>query len=356
MGPTKSARRRGKSGAATLHEVAQLAGVHPMTVSRALKGSTSVAEATRETILRAAQELNYTPNLAARALVMGKTGNIAVVTGPVSEHYYAHLLYLLEGELTASDYKMLFLRSRDVNQDLFSIVNANAVDGVIAIDAFFNIRNLVQSQSTFIPPCVYAGVPNPSWSPSLSIDTIKIDLTQGIRDALLSMLNSGCRRVAYLTSNPNMGATTEIRPRVYEETMEAVGHPCEIINLEIGSNTFVHDLVRRRLVEYIRTHGAPDGLFCQNDEMAIAAYRGLRDLGLDVPGDVQLVGCDGLDYMEYFDPQLSTIVQPAEQMCALAWQFLQKRMNDAHAPHQQATLEAHLRVRPSLKAFNADLT
>lgn len=325
-----------------------------MTVSRALKGSETVAEATRENILRVAKELNYTPNLAARALVMGRTETIAVVTGPVSEHYYAHLLYLLEGELTASNYKMLFLRSRDINQDLFSFVDANAVDGVIAIDAYFNIRDIVQSQSTFIPPCVYAGVPHPSWS--TSVDTINIDLSEGIREAIHAMLDSGCRRVAYLVSNHGMASKTEIRPRVYEATLEAAGHARELINLDIGSNTYVHDLVRSRLVEYIRAHGCPDGLLCQNDEMAIAAYRALRDLKLRVPDDVQLVGCDGLAYMEYFDPQLSTIVQPAEQMCALAWQFLQQRMNDAYAPRQQATLTAHLRVRPSLKAFNETST
>lgn len=321
-----------------------------MTVSRALKGSDTVAEATRENILRAAKELNYTPNLAARALVMGRTETIAVVTGPVSEHYYAQLLYLLEGELTASNYKMLFLRSRDTNHDLYSFVNANSVDGVIAIDAFFNIHDLVKSQKAFTTPCVYAGVPDPSWLDS--IDTIHMDLSVGVREAVETMLDSGCRRVAYLASNEGMGTASEVRPLVYDTTIRAAGLQPEVINADIGSNTSAHERVRSRLVEYIQKHGHPDGLLCQNDEMAMGAYRALCDLKLRIPEDVQLVGCDGLAYMECFNPALSTIAQPAEQMCALAWKFLQQRMNDPHAPRQHVTLTAQLRGRPSLKAFN----
>ncbi len=199
-----------------------------------------------------------------------------------------------------------------------------------------------------IPPYVYAGVMDPDWTPVLPVDNIKIDLSHGVRNAVKVMLDAGRKRVAYLTSNEGMGRATEVRPRVYLNTMEEAGRAGEIINLEIGTDTSTRDLVRSRLLEYIQSHGYPDGLLCQNDEMAIAAYRALRDLGLRIPDDVQLVGCDGLQDMEYFDPQLSTIVQPVEQMCSLAWQFLQRRIADPHLPPQQATLEAHLRVRPSL--------
>jgi DNA-binding LacI/PurR family transcriptional regulator len=335
--------------AVTLQDVAELAGVHPMTVSNALKGTGRVSAATRANIQRIAEDLNYTPNAAARALVTGKTGSIAVVTGPVSEHFYAHLLHLLEIELSASNYKMLFLRSRDLNRDLMSTVRNSAVDGVLVIDAFLTISSLVQPDTGRIPPYVYAGVLDPHVASTLPLDSIKMDLSQGVYDAVRAMVDSGCRRIAYLVSNQGMAQLSEVRPRVYEETMEEADLTREIINLEIGSDTSTRDLVRRRLTDYIVSHGCPEGLLCQNDEMAIAAYRALRDLGLKIPEDVQLVGCDGLLDMEYFDPQLSTIVQPVEQMCALAWQFLQNRMADSNLPRQQATLEAHFKARPSVK-------
>lgn len=332
----------------TLQHVAEQAGVHPMTVSRALKGSDKVAPATRENIQRIARQLNYTPNVAARALVIGKTETIAVVTGPVSEHFYAHLLHLLEIELKASNYKMLFLRGRDLAHELLSLVNANAVDGVIAIDAFPGLHALAEPHNSFIPPLIYAGVVDPAWETS-SFDTIKVDLSHAMRHAVQAMLDTGSRRTAYLAANDFMASSHEVRARVYKHIIESAGQPVEIINLKLEGDTSNHEGIRSSFAAYIEAQGCPDGLLCQNDEMAIAAFRVLRDCGFRVPDDVQLVGCDGLTYMDCIDPQLSTIVQPAEQMCALAWQVLQQRMTDAYASRQQITIEAHLRVRSSLK-------
>ncbi|RYG65770.1 LacI family transcriptional regulator, partial [bacterium] len=220
--------------AVTLQDVAELAGVHPMTVSNALKGTGRVAASTRENIQRIADELNYIPNFAARALVTGKTGTIAVVTGPVSEHFYAHLLHLLENELAASDYKMLFLRSRDLNKDLFSTVRNSAVDGVIAIDAFTAIRDIVNAPAKSTRPYVYAGVMEADTNIQLSIDCIKIDLRQGVKDAVQSMIDSGCRRVAYVVSNSGMAESWEVRASTYDQTMTAAGLTREVINVEIG--------------------------------------------------------------------------------------------------------------------------
>jgi LacI family transcriptional regulator len=346
--------RQNGDGAVTLQDVARVAGVHPMTVSNALKGTGRVSAATRASIQRIAEELNYTPNAAARALVTGKTGSIAVVTGPVSEHFYAHLLHLLEIELSASNYKMLFLRSRDLDRDLLSTVRNSAVDGVLVIDAFSTISHLVQSDGGRILPYVYAGVIDPHITNTLSLDIIKIDLSRGVEDAVRALIDGGSRRIAYLVSNQGMAQPSEVRARVYEKTIQEAGLTQEIINLEIGSDTSIRDLVRRRLSDYIATHGYPEGLLCQNDEMAIAAYRALRDLDLKIPQDVQLVGCDGLLDMEYFDPQLSTIIQPVEKMCALAWQFLQNRIADSQLPRQQATLEAHFQARASIKTAHPE--
>ena len=347
MKPIEKPRRPRDEGAVTLQHVAELAGVHPMTVSNALKGTGRVADGTRERIQRIARELDYRPNLAARALVTGRTGSVAVSTGPVSEHFYAYLLYLLEAELKTSDYKMLFLRSRDMGQDLSSTLRNNSVDGIIAIDTFPDLRDLPRAGSK-IPPCVYAGVFDPDAVVAMPIDHIKIDLTGAVREAL-QLLLSRCKRVGYVTANDVMSDPNETRTSIYLDMMKAAGRVPEVINLQIGSDSSRRDLTRQHALEYFQTHPAPDGLLCQNDELAIGVYRALRDLGLRIPEDVQLIGCDGLKDMEYFDPSLSSIVQPAEEMCALSWKFLQRRLANPDAPVQEATLCARLVVRDSVK-------
>ncbi|RYG64705.1 LacI family transcriptional regulator, partial [bacterium] len=115
----------------TLQDVARVAGVNVSTVSDALKGTGRVSEATREKVRQIAAESNYIPNLAARALVTGRTGTIAVVCGDLNEYYYANVVYLLEKLLTAQGYKMMLLRTRREVHDLVTTAEASAVDGVI---------------------------------------------------------------------------------------------------------------------------------------------------------------------------------------------------------------------------------
>jgi DNA-binding LacI/PurR family transcriptional regulator len=104
-------RDEGRQKIVTLQDVAEMAGVTSMTVSRVIKGKGYVAAATREKVLRIAEELNYTANLAARALATGRTGIIAVISGNLNEHYYANIVHLLESQLTASGYQMRLLHT-----------------------------------------------------------------------------------------------------------------------------------------------------------------------------------------------------------------------------------------------------
>ena len=333
----------------TLRDVARLAGVHPMTVSNALKGTGRVAPATRDKVQRIAAELGYRPNLAARALVTGRTGTIAIALGPVNEHFYANLLHLLEAELTLQNYKMLFLRSRDVRENLLNTVEVSSVDGIIVVDVFWAIQDFLESAAGAQQPCVYAGVLG-QWHIGASlIDNVAIDISGAVRQGIDIMLGAGCQRIAYLTSTDTMASFVEARPRIFAQVMKEKGRELEIINLQSGGNTGYRSVVREKLRAFILEHGCPDGLFCQNDEMAITAYRTLLDMGYRIPDDVLLVGCDGIQDTEYCDPPLSTVAQPVEKMCSLAWQFLQKRMAQPDRPLQQTSLPAELLVRKSLQ-------
>jgi DNA-binding LacI/PurR family transcriptional regulator len=105
--------------------------------------------------------------------------------------------------------------------------------------------------------------------------------------------------------------------------------------------------VSRALKAYIARHGCPDGLFYFNDDVAIGAFRALRDLGLRIPQDVALVGCAGIEDTAYHDPPLSTIAQPIEEMCVTALSFLIGRIKEPSIPVQQIVLQPRLEVRGS---------
>lgn len=320
----------------TLLDIARIAGVHKMTVSDALNGTRSVAPATRERVRQIAKELNYIPNSAARSLATGRTGIIAVLSGPLIEPYYAHMVHLLEDYLTDSGFNLMLMRTSREVQDLVNATGNTAVDGAIAVDMMGLVHEF-RSQSAI--PCVSIGTVE-----NFSVDYVIADLSSSVEEALRLMLAGGRRRIAYFVTATHLAKPTEVRARTYLAVMQEAKQRPEIINVKSDQLATVEE----RFKTYIQKNGCPDALFCQNDETAMCIFRVLKSLGHRVPEDVLLVGCDGQKHMEYLDPPLSTIVQPMEEMCAVAWQFLRQRMADPSLPLQGATFQGKLLVRQSL--------
>ena len=337
--PKRESSAPSRSKRVTLRDIAAVAGVHVMTVSDALNGTRSVAPKTRENVRRIAAELNYIPNSAARALVSGKSNIIAVVSGILSEPYYAKIVHHLEDHISAAGLNMLLMRTQNEVKSIIGATGSITFDGAIVIDRMEVVEEL-ESRSNI--PCVSIGT-----SASLRADCVLIDLRAGVAQALELMLGAGRQRIAYLVTAPAMEHESEVRARVYRATMQAAHRTLEIINVSADELP----VIQRKFKEYVEQHGAPDALFCQNDEVTMIAFRVLRDLGCKIPDDVLLVGCDGQRHMEYFEPPLSTIAQPMEEICDKAWEFLQRRIAQPDLPRQQAIVNGELIVRASLQPY-----
>jgi LacI family transcriptional regulator len=106
-------------------------------------------------------------------------------------------------------------------------------------------------------------------------------------------------------------------------------------------------IVRQLIQEYVREHGCPEALFCHSDDVAVGIYRGLCDLKLRVPEQVALVGCDGIQDTEYLECPLTTLVQPVAEMCAKAWEFLLRRLENPRLQRQNSVLKPKLAIRES---------
>lgn len=173
-------------------------------------------------------------------------------------------------------------------------------------------------------------------------DHVGIDLYDGATQAVQHLLEVGCRRIAYLV-NAESRYPGDARRDGYDHAMGIAGLSPSYIIAPDQSRAQSSLAVRR----YVQECGLPDGIFCHNDEMAIGAYHGLRLLGVHIPDEVALVGCDGIEDTEYLDVPITTIRQPLEEMCRIAVEFLQRRVADAHIEQQTAMLKPTLVVRAS---------
>lgn len=324
----------------TMEEMARLAGVNSRTVSDALKGTGRVASATREKVLGLARELNYVPNAAARALATGRTGTVAVLSGPLNEAFYANMVHLLESHLSANGSEMLLLHTRREVKDLVQATQMSLVDGVIMIDINHLAEEFLRLRGSSAQPCVLIDTSSPDF-----VDHITLDLRPAVKEALQLMLAAGRRRVAYVVNNRDAFVGVEVRMQAYLQAMEEAARVPELIDVD----TRACPAERIQAIKsYIEAKGCPDALLCQNDETAIYTYRAVVESGRRLPDDVLMVGCDGLPYMEFFEPPLSTIALPVEEIFATAARFLQQRIANPALPIQRATLQGRLMVRKSL--------
>lgn len=319
----------------TAKQIAKHLGISPSTVSRVLngRGESFISETTRQRVLDAAREMGYRPHYAARALVTGRTQTIALWMYSLCTSFHAHVAHLMQKILYRDSYHCLIAPVDYLDASTYPA--DGQVDGIIAHECVDCIRSFLQT------PCSMPLVSMGSYYVT-DCDHVGIDLFAGASEALRHLLDTGRRRIAYLvnTSSYHEG---EPRGEAYRFVMEQMGLPVEVIFAVDQSRWETYNGVK----QYLQHHKVPDAIFCHNDQMAMACYKCLRDMGIRVPDDVALVGCDGIEEAEFLETPLSTIVQPLEEMCQLAWLFLQRRLQQPALPIQRAILKPHLVVRAS---------
>ncbi|MEO7716862.1 MAG: LacI family DNA-binding transcriptional regulator [Capsulimonas sp.] len=319
-----------------INDLATRLGLSKGSVSRILNDPQApFAPETRRRVMALAAELEYRPNAIARALATGQTGSVAFWIRDLAVAYNAHVAQAFETQIEAAGYH-LFIRLYGGGEGKpFPQMTPENADGIVTHGAPpHGWTAMAQSDSRRVPLVLTGAILDPE-----ALDWVGVDFYGVSRTAVEHLLASGRRRVALLTPSHQC----DDRRLAYLEVMAEADLAPEVIETDGESRSDV----RRSLAEYIAAHGHPEAMFCHNDDAAIAASRVLRDLGLRIPDDVALIGCDGIEDIEYLTTPLSTIVLPIDEMCALAWRYLKRRMQEPDAPPQRITLQPTLALRAS---------
>jgi LacI family transcriptional regulator len=324
--------------------VARQANISGATVSRVLSGRTdlSISPETRAKVLDAARQLGYSPNSAARALTNGRTGIVGFWMSLEYSLYRGEVLDRMRTLLHGTDVAMAV---SDVDEEYTSAHSFDRalrvpVDGILAFDNSASVEAFARESNRLAPmmPFVSMGA---YWSESKSF--VGIDLRAGADAAMAHLLSTGRTKIAYLAPWTSDLIDSGPRFEAYRDAMVGAGLEPRTVACE----RFVYRSIRETLVECASEGSMPEALFCMNDESALAASTILRDLGYRIGPDVAIVGFNGVEETEYSPVPLTTVRQPVEEMCALAWQFLQAQMEDVTAPLQQKVLVPELVIRES---------
>ncbi len=314
--PRKAARRKGI--AVTLDEVAALAKVSPMTVSRVVNGQGKVRDTTRDRVMRAVRELGYTPNLAASALATAQDTRVAMIyTNPSN----AYLRELLAGALRGA--------TRTAAQlviDTWDNLGANAqrqaaralakrVAGVILPPPLCESRALVSEFVEAEIPVVAIA----SGRFHQDISCVRIDDFRASKEITLHLVDAGHRRIGYIKGNPNQTASVR-RFEGFQSALAQAGIEPDDSLVEAGFFTYRSGL---EAAEKLLAHAsAPTAICAANDDMAAAAVSVAHRRGLEVPRDLSIVGFDDTSAATTVWPELTTIRQPISAMADSAVDIL----------------------------------
>lgn len=300
---------RGLGPVVDLRAVARSSGVSAATASRALNGRPEVSEATRAHVTETARRLGYQPNQQARTLVRRRSDTIGLIWDSSYVETKGRQLFLqdllvgLKMALAQTGYHLMLLSPQieDHTPDKFiRAVVQHSLDGValMAIDEHTAVDALVASGR----PCV--GLDLPVFGPRSSY--VSSDNRGGAAAAVTHLYELGHRRIAMISGPMSMLPGTE-RVDGYRTAMAALG--LEVPNGYVQEGDFFLPSGRDGMRRLLSLDVAPTAVFVAGDEMAVGAMHVVIDAGLDVPGDISIVGYDDVEIAALVRPSLTTVTQ-----------------------------------------------
>lgn len=312
-------------------DVAKMAGVSVMTVSRVINNNGYVKEETRKRVYEAIEKLNYYPNNLGRSLSNNRVNIIAAMapisTGAIENHpYYIRLLYGIELVLVDYSYDILLSTQRQTQIkgkdyfDYFRPVMERKADALILFGAKLEPHHLEFIKKNEIIICVIG-----DRADNEVADIVDTDNREGIKVVLEKLYDLGHRKIAFggcIVNNFNIME----RYNGYKEFLSSK-------NLEIRDDYVFHclndiDQGEEALRQYRSLSDPPTALVCSTDNYAIGFIAAAKENGLSIPGDISVTGFDGIKIGKFIDPPLVSMNQPLEEMGGKAARLVLDRLKD----------------------------
>ncbi|WP_336989665.1 LacI family DNA-binding transcriptional regulator [Bacillus infantis] len=295
----------------TIKDIARIANVSHTTVSRALNNSPMIKEPTKRKILEIAAQLNYSPNVNAKSLVMQKSHTIGLfltsfITG-TSASFLADTIKGVNGAIS-QDYN-LFIRGIDDYQD-FTSINRQRFDGIILMSQ--SVRD-----NPFIYHVLQKEIPLIVLNRDIeeeSVYNICSNDAEGSKQAVEYLIENGHRDIAIIEGTSSF-KSSQMRKDGYLQALIDQGISVKSSYAVKGNYDMESGFLA--MEQLLSLKDPPTAVFCSNDDMAIGAMNCAFEKGLKVPDDLSVIGFDDIGYSQYTTPPLSTVKRPVEQISLL---------------------------------------
>ncbi len=298
--------------------VAQRAGVSTATVSRVINGTAFVAPATAARVRDAVQALNFYPDGNARTLGSGRSGMYGLIISDITNPYFPELVKAFEDVAVEHNQEVL-IANTNYDPKRMEICVARMlqrkVDGVAVITSEMDER-LIHTFSRRNIPLVFMD----ALASGPGISVIRVNYEGAVQSAMEHLFSLGHRNIAFI-SGPLSLRSARIRSETFHRALQRHGLAGNPDYVQVGDHRV--DGGHAAMVRILRAgKPLPTAVLASNDLTAIGAMGAIHEAGLHIPGDISIIGFDGIGLSAYTQPALTTLVVPRSELSALAFRSL----------------------------------
>jgi LacI family transcriptional regulator len=329
----------------TLRDVAEAAGVHAATASRALNPATRalVNADTARRVMRVAEQLGYRPNPIARGLKTSKSGTVGIVLPDLTNPLFPPIVRGIEEILESAGYSGLIVNTDNDpgrEQTLIEHLRSRQVEGLIVATARVEHPLMEQLHRDGVVMVMVNRRPE-----GVDVPSITPDDAAGVELAVRHLAELGHTRIAHV-GGPQSTSTGTTRARAFRAVVRDLGlddDPALVTTAASWSESAGADGLRRLL-----DSGADfSAIFAGNDLIALGCYDVFFERGIECPAEMSVVGFNDMPFLDKLRPPLTTIAIPHQQIGAEAARLLLDSIGDPSRPSRSVSLPLSLVVRGS---------
>jgi LacI family transcriptional regulator len=331
--------------AVTMKDIARALDVSVVTVSKVMRNHADIGDKTRKRVLAKAQELNYRPNLTARSLVTGESRQVGVIVPTLLHPFFADVLQALCSTMKESGYAVMISSSIEdpvMEEAAIEQLLGHRMDGLIVASCNTSPAKFRQLNEQGIPFILID-----RFFPDFRTNFVGVDDRVVGKMATEHLIAMGCKRIAHIRG---LEFTTGVgRFEGYREALKKHGirYRPELVSPYMtadGLDWQQSAIAMRNLL----SGESPDGVFCYNDPMAIAAIDVVLQAGLRIPRDIAFIGCDNLHFDGSLKAPLSSMDHRSSDIGVRAAKLLLRLLKDESAKTiRRVVLKPSLVVRES---------
>lgn len=328
----------------TIRDVAHAAGVSRATAARVISAPQLVAEATRQKVLKAVQDLGYSRNSVAASLRTTRTDRIIVTVPDISNPFFSRVIRGVEEAAQQSGYAVLLgdtRNEREREEQYADMLNRREADGIIFLGhrlptVLATILARDGSRAPIVNGCEF--------TPSLGVSSAHIDNAGAGYQVMQTLYDLGHRNVA-LIIGPADSPLTRDRLAGAQKAARDHGFAAQLL---IEHGDFSIESGRQAASALFGRDRRPSAIFCFSDEMAIGTLAAARTARLACPSDISVVGFDDIQMARYVDPPLATVRQPMAEIGRRTVELLLDILNGRQSQPVFATLPFQMIERESM--------